>query len=564
MTTVLSVGHVDVAARTVGSGLRFQVKDGTQGTAVWRDPGTVAFQVKPSADEVVPASPSYRFLGAAGATVWQIPQTQAEELLWAGWNTESVDYSTLAGPVRWSLDKVVGPGKVAVYQFDQFGEPLISFDSGKPLPQSISLAGPTHAHGNWAFTKLGVYKLTFTYSATSKSGQPLKDTATLAVVVGPDLGALCPGGPAPTTEPTGTPTTAPSGTPTTGPTGEPTASPKPTSGPQQPTQHRTTAPTSDPRRSAPSLRPCITVSVPTRTTSSPTAEPSAGTTSTTASPAGTTLTNGHADYAVRIEGSGLKSRLKDGTKAGDPVWRDPAAVTVRLNSAAAATVPGGAFSFLGAAGSSIWQIPQTQKNGVVWLGWNTEALTAAQVYGGGVDWRLDKVTGPGRMAVFEFDSFGQPKIIFNSADGLPDAYRIPLGTHAHGNWAFTAAGTYRATFTHSATLANGKQSADTATLTFVVGPSGGARSVVADTTPASTPSTQPAPTLSTQPAPTPSTQPTVTAGPESALTKDQQPAASDCKLAMTGGSFGPGLVVAAAVLVLLGVVTVIATRRGTR
>ena len=123
-----------------------------------------------------------------------------------------------------------------------------------------------------------------------------------------------------------------------------------------------------------------------------------------------------------------------------------------------------------AAGTPIWQIPQTQKAGVVWLGWNTEELTAAQVYGGGVDWRLDKVTGPGALAIFEFDSFGQPKIIFNSADGLPDTYRIPLGTHAHGNWAFTKAGTYRLTLTHSATLANGKAVSDTATLTFIVGP----------------------------------------------------------------------------------------------
>ena len=164
---------------------------------------------------------------------------------------------------------------------------------------------------------------------------------------------------------------------------------------------------------------------------------------------------------------------------------------MRLTSAASAKVPGGAFSFLGPAGTPIWQIPQTQKAGVVWLGWNTEELTTAQVYGGGIDWRLDKVTGPGRVALFEFDSFGQPKVIFNTADGLPDTYRIPLGTHAHGNWAFTKPGTYKVTFTHAATLANGKQTKDTASLTFIVGSSGGARSLSGD--PTSTPSSSPAP-----------------------------------------------------------------------
>jgi surface-anchored protein len=527
---------VDVAARTVGGKLRFQVKDGTRGTAVWRDPGTVAFQVKPAADEVVPASASYRFLGPAGAMVWQIPQTQVDDLLWAGWNTESVDYSALAGPVRWSLDKVAGPGKVAVYQFDQFGEPLISFDSGKKLPQSITLAGPTHAHGNWAFTKLGLYRLTFTYSATTKSGQLLTDTATLPVVVGSDVSTLCPGSPPPTTTP---PTAAPTSAPPA-PTPRPTTTPSP-------------SPTTSPK-SSPTLKPCITTPAPT-----PTSAPT-----TTSAPAGTTLTSGHADYAVRLEGGSLTSRLKDGTKAGDPVWRDPESVTIRLTSAAAAKAPGGAFSFLGAAGTPIWQIPQTQKPGVVWLGWNTEELTAAQVYGGRVDWRLDKVTGPGALAVFEFDSFGQPKIIFNTADGVPDTYRVPLGTHAHGNWAFTKAGTYKATFTHSATLANGKQTADTATVTFIVGPSGGARSLPADqaaSAPAAAPFQGSTPELVGSPTRMQGANPQA-----EGLTPQMgtSGSAGGCELAMTGGSLGFGWVVGGAVLLVLGVVLIAAARRGAR
>ncbi|MEU4290815.1 TIGR03773 family transporter-associated surface protein [Kribbella sp. NPDC026596] len=529
VTAVLSVGHVDVAARTVGSRLRFQVKDGTRGATVWRDPGTVAFQVKPSADEVVPASAAYRFLGPAGATVWQIPQTQAADLLWSGWNTESVDYTTLNGPVRWSLDKVSGPGKAAVYQFDQFGQPLISFDSGTRLPQSISLAGPTHAHGNWAFTKLGLYKLTFTHSATTKSGQKLSDTATLSVVVGNDLSSLCHGGPAPTTQPTSAPTDPPATSPA--PISRPSRQ-QPTTGPSD---ARTTAASSHTPAATSTLRPCITT--PSPSTTPATSTTTATTSSTPAPTAGTTLTSGHADYAVRLEGGSLTSRLKDGTHAGTPVWRDPASVTVRLTSAAATTAPGGAFAFLGAAGTPIWQIPQTQKSGVVWLGWNTEELTAAQVHGG-VDWRLDKLTGPGALAVFEFDSFGQPKVIFNSADGLPDIYRVPLGTHAHGNWAFTKPGTYHATFTHTGTLANGKKSTDTATLTFSVGSSGGARSISAD---ASGPAAASSPSVS-----------------------DSAQSVSGCKLAITGGSIGLGWIVAAAVVLVLGVVLVAATRRGAR
>ncbi|GAB2673458.1 TIGR03773 family transporter-associated surface protein [Kribbella swartbergensis] len=571
VSAVLSAGHVDVAARTVGGQLRFQVKDGTRGTPVWRDPETVAFQVKPSADEVVPASASYRFLGPAGATVWQIPQTQVADLLWAGWNTESVDYSALAGPVRWSLDKVAGPGKFAVYQFDQFGAPLISFDSGKTLPQSITLAGPTHAHGNWAFTKLGLYKLTFTYSATTKSGQLLSDTATLSVVVGSDLGSLCPGSPSPS------PTTTTTTTTTTPPSTSAPTSPVPTTQAPRPTSVSTSRPTS-----SPTLKPCVTTPAPASTSTST----STSTRTTTASPTGTTLTSGHADYAVRLEGGSLTSRLKDGTKAGAPVWRDPASVTIRLTSAAAAKAPGGAFSFLGAAGTPIWQIPQTQKAGVVWLGWNTEELTTAQVYGGGIDWRLDKVTGPGSLALFEFDSFGQPKVVFNSADGLPDSHRVPVGTHAHGNWTFTKPGTYKVTFTHSTTLANGKQSQDTATVTFVVGPTGGARSISgvgADLQSAIAPAAPPpvaAPFQGSTPemvgsptgirgadpraqglTPQRAAQGTEAQG---AAASGDSAAPTDCKLAMTGGSVGVGWIGAALVFLVLGVVLLVGARRGVR
>jgi putative ABC transporter-associated repeat protein len=526
VTAVLGVGHVDVAARTVGGKLRFQVKDGTKGNdkVVWRDPGTVAFQVRPAADELVPALPAYRFLGAPGATIWQLPQTQADDLLWAGWNTESVDYSALSGPVSWSLDKVQGPGKLALYQFDQFGGPLISFDSGKPLPQSIKLAEPTHAHGNWAFTKQGIYRLTFTYSATTKTGQKLSDSATLPVVVGTtDPAALCPGGPPPTTQP---PTTQP-------PSSHPSTTQPSTTPSSTPSQSPAGDDQADSRRSpARKLVPCVTISTP-ASSSSTTSTATTGTTSSSgANPAGVTLTNGHADYAVRLEGNALASRIKDGTKPGDPVWRDPAGVTVKLTSAAQTKAPGGAFGFLGATGTTLWQIPQTQKDGVLWLGWNTEQVSAPQL-SGGVDWRLDQVSGPGLVAIFEFDSFGQPKVIFNSGDGLPDTYKIPLGTHAHGNWAFTKPGTYRVRFTHSATLVSGAKTSDSATVTFVVGDSpngagGGAPAAVL---------------------PPASTTPTPAANP------------ANCTLAVTGGSITPGWIVAGVVLVLLGTVAIVATRQ---
>lgn len=194
-----------------------------------------------------------------------------------------------------------------------------------------------------------------------------------------------------------------------------------------------------------------------------------------------TLVDGHVDYGARILGGELRSQIKDGTKAGPPVWREPSEVTFRLSSAAITTVPSGSkYGFLGPSGATIWMIPQVQRPGVLWAGWNTEEITAAEV-AGEVAWRLDAVAGPGQVTVFQTGAFGQPDVIFNSGDGLPDTRSIPLGTHAHGNWSFSQSGEYRLTFTMSAErVGGGGPTADTETLAVLVegaaggpGPGGG-------------------------------------------------------------------------------------------
>lgn len=257
----------------------------------------------------------------------------------------------------------------------------------------------------------------------------------------------------------------------------------------------------------------------------PTPSPSATSSTSTSNNNGDTVTldEGHVDYAVRLEGNALQSRIKDGTVAGRVSWRDPSTVKMRLTEATKTTIPGGAFGFLGPAGTPIWQIPQTQKAGAIWLGWNTEELSDAQL-DGDVRWRLDQVDGPGELAVFEFDSFGQPRVIFNSANGVPDNYNIRANTHAHGNWAFTKAGTYRVRFTHSVTLTDGRQLSDTATATFEVG----AQS---------------------------------SSGAGAGAVPAGNPAPVSCKLARTGGQLGIGWLGAGIVLVLLGSTAIVAARQ---
>lgn len=179
------------------------------------------------------------------------------------------------------------------------------------------------------------------------------------------------------------------------------------------------------------------------------------------------LADGHIDAgSARIVHGKLHSYIKDAT-GPTVIWRDPASVVIRVVNGAKVKLPSG-MSFIGSAGQTVWMIPQVQKQGVIWAGWNTEEITSKQIRGG-ITWKLRKVTGPGRVVLFQTGSFGDEHVLFNSGHRLPQSYVIPPGTHAHGNWAFTKKGTYKMAFTMSITTASGKHQSDDATLTYKVG-----------------------------------------------------------------------------------------------
>ena len=181
--------------------------------------------------------------------------------------------------------------------------------------------------------------------------------------------------------------------------------------------------------------------------------------------AAVTLSSGHADYGARIVGGKLQAQVKDQTRGGRTVWRDPSDVVVSLTSKARYTLP--KANFLGSKGTRVWMIPQTQKSGVIWLGWNTEELKTRQLRTG-LTWTLERVSGPGRVAVFTTGSFGDANVVFDSSRSRPGTRTIPLGVHAHANWSFSRAGTYKLRFKSSATSRSGKSLSDTATLTVRV------------------------------------------------------------------------------------------------
>lgn len=244
--TVIDVGHVDaISPRMVGGAFRTLLLDDREALApVWRTPGSVILHLtQAGAVTISDDTPGFFFLGAPGTTIHTIPQTQDPDVIWAGWSTQSFTSDDVRGDMRLTLEGVDGPGDVVLWEWSPFGEPEMVIDGRAGLPASYPVPTFTHQHANWAFTRPGVYRLKFTWSADLVKGGTVSDTAVYTFAVGDlDTSAITlPGdGATPTPDPTGTtptpdPTTttpAPTAsTPATTPpatTGTPTGTPSPT------------------------------------------------------------------------------------------------------------------------------------------------------------------------------------------------------------------------------------------------------------------------------------------------------------------------------------------------
>jgi putative ABC transporter-associated repeat protein len=521
--TILNDGHVDIASLIDGRRLVTKVKDTTvSNVSVWRDLDESVLQLLPGSRTAVPDNPAYAFLGAPGSTIWQVSQTQQSGLLWPGWSTEAIPVDATTAGIGWSIDRVQGPGEFALYQTSQFGTPTVLFNTRDGLPDRYEIPKNVHAHGSWAFTAEGTYCLAFARSATLADGTPVTDKTVLAVAVGTspvttvdpaECFAEASGRPAtpdhtPIPDAELTPDTKGGVTVQNGDGGllagqqltvqagrahagewiSPWLHPTPrwldwvqldAAGKAQLRLPGNTAVGTHrlvlKSRAgaligwdaltvvAPPAPPAPDPTPPAPTPEEQQVSPSAQVAATQCVAGATILSSGHIDYGSRIIGGELQSLVKDGTTQ-TTTWREPSGTVLWLkpSSAVALTPP---YSAIGPAGSTVWQVPQTQNPALIWLGWNTEELGAG-VASGTVSWSLDAISGPGSVKVYLQGAFGGvQEMVFDNGG----RHEIELGRHVHGNWAFSAEGIYRLTFTQTATLPDARRSSDTETLTLAVG-----------------------------------------------------------------------------------------------
>jgi len=208
------------------------------------------------------------------------------------------------------------------------------------------------------------------------------------------------------------------------------------------------------------------------------------------------------------------------------------------------------YDVLGPVGAATYVLPETQNSDIVWPGLSTEGIDyAALPEGADLTLHLAQAPAGARVAFFQGGTFGAgAKVHFDSTKG-DGVVHTTEATHMHGNWVFSAPGTYRI---EVGARSGERVLAEPQSITVIV--RGGHHEQPAPTPgdePVPTPSPGPAPTPAPtpepapsvdpepSPAPAPSPAPVPTADPAPAPTADPAPAPEPGTRTIPGASPAP-------------------------
>ncbi|MEZ7673479.1 TIGR03773 family transporter-associated surface protein [Pauljensenia sp. 20925_1_27] len=513
-TATLDRGHADIFELTSDASgtLTLRIKEDATGSGVMREPEQTLLAVNKSTLTQIPADVSQTTGAPAAAYLLGQSGDNQATVLWPGWDTLGIAVGGYDA-ARFHIS-YTGPENGRIYAFTSSfteGTKAVTNDGSFDLaPEGDDIDQPyaAHKHVNWLFTRAGRYTLTVQASAWTpgNTGAANAHSAarTYTIDVADEASCLAESASAPSTDQaqpapgvgpgsvsstnnqaaqdqgvggaTGTPSApapAPGATGTTGNTGTTTgANPAPSSG------ARTTSGTTGGER-------CVATRITREAT-----EAEAATLASNSAPANTArttltvsvgdgasgnATDGHFDLGPAIENGTLVARVKD-DRSQPAQWVDPSSLTFALGDAARITAPAD-LSFVATPGSSVWLIPSTQITGVPWLGLNSQREEIVTGTTGPVQFTLDAVEGPGRVAVFNAGALGSG-VGEHVFDGPGTGYTLGANTHAHQNWVFTAPGTYtltismRVTPNGAALAGSGFGSGGDLTATGTTGPNG--------------------------------------------------------------------------------------------
>ena len=519
-SATLDRGHADIFDLTsdASGALTLRIKEDATGSGVMREPEQTLLAVNKSTLTQIPASVSQATGAPAAAYLLGQSGDNQATVLWPGWDTLGVaagGYDAARFHISYT-----GPADGRIYAFtSSFTEGMKavtndgSFDLA-PGGDDIDQPYAAHKHVNWLFTRAGRYTLTVQASAwtpgNTGEANAVAPARTYTIDVADEASCLAEASAAPGANDAPAPGVGPgndtaqqggsgqgagqpgdnaapgSALPAPAPAAPTTTGPAQTSGTGSTGGAGSTAGTSGARTTTtPTGERCVATRVTREATEAESATLASN--SAPANTARTTLTvsvgegasgnatEGHFDLGPAIENGTLVARVKD-DRSQPAQWVDPSSLTFALGDAARITAPAD-LGFVATPGSSVWLIPSTQIAGVPWLGLNSQREEIVTGTTGGVQFTLDAVEGPGRVAVFNAGSLGSG-VGEHVFDGPGSSYTLGANTHAHQNWVFTAPGTYTLTISMRVTPAgaaltgSGFGSGGDLTATGSTGPSG--------------------------------------------------------------------------------------------
>lgn len=186
--TEITQGHVDMGPKMVDGQFSVLVRDDSVSPPVWRDPNEVVLRVSDAAKTTLPEGDRYSFLGAtAGTEMYVVPQTQNQDVVWLGWNTQDPEITQLLDRgVTMTYRGHTGPGTFHLFlesgTFDV--PPEVLWDSTAAASQEFWVDVNTHTHANWVFSEPGIHLVDVTVKGKTVNGDEVSADTVLRFAVG--------------------------------------------------------------------------------------------------------------------------------------------------------------------------------------------------------------------------------------------------------------------------------------------------------------------------------------------------------------------------------------------
>lgn len=149
------------------------------------NPAHTVFHLPDVEDAHTTVVAGYDYIAPEGTDIFYIPSTRTRGLLYPGLGAEGIRPGALKGDtINLELVRSSVPegGRAEVFTESGRDNPRVFSTNDQLAPHIITAGG--HEHLSWAFTRAGIYQLTFRATATLTDGTPVSSEATSTIAVG--------------------------------------------------------------------------------------------------------------------------------------------------------------------------------------------------------------------------------------------------------------------------------------------------------------------------------------------------------------------------------------------